>query len=413
MNIKQQREAALKSARDIAEKAKAEDRALTEDERTEVTEHMAKADDLGKQIKAAAESDSVMARLSSYGAPAEDEDAPAERGAKAITLGDHFVKSVGAEGLSRVKTVTGVTVAAPAFDGAKALGDPQATTGGVYAPYLTEFDRSIVREYRRPSIVDLMGTGTLSGNAVTYLVEGAVEGNFATVAEGGAKPPLTFADPTTRTDALKKIAGVLKWTDEMAEDLPFIISEINNRGLYMLSMAEEAQLLNGTGTGSNVLGLLNRSGIQTETAAGAGDKADAIFRAGTKIQTATGLTGDGVVINPVDYQELRLAKDANQQYYGGGYFTGPYGNGTVMQQPTLWGMRTVVSAAVPVGTAVVAAFQAATTVYRKGGIRVESTNSHEDDFTNNLITTRIEERVALAVRVPAAVVSVNLAGAGV
>lgn len=410
MNIKQQREAALKAAREIAERAKSEKRGLTDDEQGEVNGFLSEADALGAQIKSAAESDALMQRLSGYAAPAEDEGrGEAEGGAK--SLGEHFVKSVGPEGLNRVKTLTGVTVAAQPFTGAKALGDPQDTTGEVYRPILTEYDRTIVREYRRPSIVDLMGSGTLSGNAVTYLVEGAVDGDFATVAEGGAKPPITFGDPTTRTDALKKIAGVLRWTDEMAEDLPFIISEINNRGLYMLSMAEERQLLNGNGTGSNVLGLLNRSGIQTEAAGGAGDKADALFRASTKVQTATGLTADGVVINPLDYQELRLSRDGNDQYYGGGFFTGAYGNGGMLQQPPIWGMRTIVSAAVPAGTAVVAAFAAATTVYRKGGIRVESTNSHEDDFTNNLITTRIEERVALAVRVPAAVVSVDLTGA--
>lgn len=66
------------------------------------------------------------------------------------------------------------------------------------------------------------------------------------------------------------------------------------------------------------------------------------------------------------------------------------------------------SAAVPANTAVVGAFGTAATVYRKGGVRVESTNSHSDDFTNNLITTRIEERVALAVRNPSAFVNVTL-----
>ena len=70
------------------------------------------------------------------------------------------------------------------------------------------------------------------------------------------------------------------------------------------------------------------------------------------------------------------------------------------------------SAAVPAGTALVGAFNAATTVYRKGGVRVESTNSHATDFTSNLITTRIEERIALAVRIPAAIVEVTLPGTG-
>ena len=83
-------------------------------------------------------------------------------------------------------------------------------------------------------------------------------------------------------------------------------------------------------------------------------------------------------------------------------------DGGVEWQPPVWGLRTIVSAAVPANTAVVGAFGAAATVYRKGGVRVESTNSHASDFTNNLITTRIEERIALAVRYPKAIVDVTL-----
>src|SRR5690606_17201566 len=225
-----------------------------------------------------------------------------------------------------------------------------------------------------------------------------------------ARPRAPPSFPTRRSsDLLKKIAGFMKFTDEMTEDFPFWQSEINQRGLYLLALAEENQLLNGPGTGSTVLGLLNRSGIQTEVAAAGGaDNADALFRAMTKVQTATGLSADAVIVNPVDYQRLRLSKDGNGQYFGGGFFAGQYGNGGIVEQPPLWGLPTIVSAAVAAGTAVVGAFQAATTVYRKGGVRVESTNSHVDDFTNNLITTRIEERVALAVRIPAAVVKVTL-----
>ena len=195
----------------------------------------------------------------------------------------------------------------------------------------------------------------------------------------------------------------------MIEDLDFWVSEINNRGLYLLSMVEESQLISGDGTGSNVLGLLNRSGIQTELQAATGDNAqDAIFRALTKVQTATGLSADAIIINPADYQALRLSRDSNGQYFGGGFFSGEYGNGDVTFRPSLWGMNTVVSAAVPAKTVVVGALKAAATVYRKGGVRVESTNSDAGKFTKDIVTTRIEERIALAVRVPSAVVKVTL-----
>lgn len=405
MDLKQQRAAALKAAQDLVGKAREEKRALTDEERTTVEEKSAEVEAFDVKIKAASESDALMQRLGRYSPPADGDSGDGAPDA-AKSLGEHFVRSVGPEGLARVKTNSGATIAAPEWS-AKAAGDTNQTPGS-FGPWLTDYDRTIVRAYRRPVVSDLLGTGTISGNAVTYLVEGSVEGAFATVAAGGAKPQMHFTDPATMTDALKKIAGFIKFTDEMAEDAPFWVSEINNRGLYLLALAEENQLLNGPGTGSTVLGLLNRSGIQTETAASSGDNADALFRAMTKVQTATGLSADGIIINPTDYQVLRLGRDGNGQYYGGGYFAGQYGNGGVPEQPPVWGLRTVVSAAVAPGTAVVGAFTAASTVYRKGGVRVESTNSHAEDFTNNLITTRIEERVALAVRVPSAVVRVTL-----
>mgnify|MGYP003603946427 FL=1 len=403
MTPNQERAAAIKSAQDLVAKAQAESRDFTADERAALKSFDQTIEETAKVIEGAKESAALMAKFSALGA-ADQGDREA---AGAKSLGEHFVKSVGETGLSRVKSISGTVVAAPEF---KAAGDTQSTPG-VLAPWLTEYDQTIVRAFRRPVISDLLGSGTLSGNAITYLVEGAIEGGFTTVAEGGAKPQFHIGAPTTRTDALKKIAGFLKFTDEMVEDAPFWVSEINERGLYMLALAEENQLLNGDGTGANVLGLLNRSGVQTIASAKKADNADAIYRAITAVQAATGLAADGLIINPVDYEALRLGKDGNGQYFGGGYFQGQYGQGGVEWQPPVWGLRTVVTAAAPAGSPVVGAFNAASTVYRKGGVRVESTNSHVDDFTNNLVTTRIEERVGLAVRFPSAVAKVTLSAA--
>lgn len=402
MDPKKDRAAAIKAAQEIIDGAKAESRALTDDEMKTIEGHEATV----KSCTSMIESDELMGRMKSFGPVEDDRD---EVGGQAKSLGEHFIKSVTKDDLQRVKTISGAVAAAPEF---KASGDTQGTPSSL-APWLTTYDRTVVRAFRRPVVSDILGSGSLGAgsNAVTYLVEGSVEGDFTTVAAGGAKPQFHMTDPTQVTDALKKIAGFLKFTDEMVEDAAFWVSEINQRGLYLLALAEENQLLNGDGTGSNVLGLLNRDGIQTESAADNTDNAEALFRAMSKVQTETGLTADGVIINPADYEALRLGKDGNGQYFGGGYFQGQYGNGSLEWQPPVWGLRTVVSAAVSAGTAVVGAFGTAATVYRKGGVRVETTNSHASDFTSNLITTRIEERIALAVRYPKAVVDVTLSDA--
>lgn len=402
MNLKALRAAALTAAQSIINGAKGRD--MTADEQAEVEAKFAEIEKLDAQIAAAAKGDALVAKLNSFGpVDADQADEP-----EAKSLGEHFVKSAGgAAAFARLKSTRGFSVSSTET---KAATDVHVTPAS-FAPLLTQVDKTVVHGYRRPSVVDLLSPGTLGAgtNAVTYFVEGAVEGNFATVAEGGQKPPIHNVDPTPRTDAARKIAAWWDVSDEMIEDLDFWVSEINNRGLYMLSMVEESQVLNGDGTGSNVLGLMNRSGVQTETQAETDDNAqDAIFRALTKVQTATGLSADGIVINPADYQALRLSRDANGQYYGGGFFAGEYGNGGVAFHPPLWGMNTVVSAAVPAKTFLVGAFKAAATLYRKGGVRVESTNSDLGKFTKNIVTTRMEERIALAVRMPAALVKGTL-----
>lgn len=405
MNPREKRAAALAAAQVIVTEAKSAVRSMTVDEKAAVEGHLAEVDALDVEIKSGEQDQARLARLAELSPAAKSGTVTAE---SAANLGEHFAKSVGSDGFARLKSISGHTVSAPEY--IKANTSPQLTTGAINAPFLTEYDRTILHANRStPVVADLLSSGTLSGNAITYFLEGALEGDLATVAEGAVKPQFHVADPTSVTDALKKIAGWWDMSDEMVEDLPFLVSEINNRGLYRLSMVEEAQLLNGPGTGSTIQGLLLRSGIQTMTQAIAPDTAaDTLFRAMTAVQTATGYPADGIVINPVDYQKLRLSRDANGQYYGGGFFTGQYGNGGVPTQPPLWGLSTVVTSAVAAGTAIVGAFKQAATVYRKGGVRVESTNSDLGKFTSNIITTRIEERVGLAVRIPSAIVKVTL-----
>lgn len=415
MNLKQMRAEAFAAAQKIIDGAKAEGRELTAEETTEVEAKIAEVKALDEKIAAQKKGAALLDALDGLAPEAKSDEtgepAPGPvvktRQSGRPSLGAAFVKEAG-ESLAQVKGRR-FSVAAPELKAADDVHKISGWTDGV--PYLTDFDRTIVQGYRPTLVVaDLLGKGQVSGNSISYLVEGASEGDFAGVAEGGAKPQMHFANPTAVVDALKKIAGHIKVTDELIEDAPFLKSEIDGRLIYMLQRFEEQQLLNGDGTGQNQTGLLQRSGIQTETSAGSEDNADAIFRAITKISTGAGLAADGIVINPADYQAFRLSKDANGQYFGGGFFAGQYGQGGIMENPPLWGLRTVVTPYIAAGTVLVGAFGSAATLYRKGGISVEATNSHDDDFTNNLVTIRAEERVALAVRQPLGIAKVTLSG---
>ena len=286
-------------------------------------------------------------------------------------------------------------------------GAPAAPTG--YGPMLQQIDREPVWPVRRElRIADLMPVTTLTGekNSVAYPSYAAAEGAPTVVAEGGAKPSMTLAAPTWTTDELKKLAVYWKETDEMLEDLGYMTAQINRYASDEIRLVEEDQLLKGTGTNGNIKGLLKRS-IQT-IGQGSDSDLDRIRTAKRLIKTATNHEADAIVINPADLEKFDILKDANGQYLSGGVFGSAYGNAMPAQQYLWRTLRIVETTAIDEGTVLVGAFNYGASVLRKGGMRVESTNSHDVDFTKNLVTFRIEERVGLQVKYPKAFTAVTL-----
>lgn len=253
-------------------------------------------------------------------------------------------------------------------------------------------------------VADLMASGTTDAVAVTYVIEAAFNDNTATVKEKALKPQLDLT-LARRQDNVKKIANIAKLSDEMFKDAPQFQAYLQNRMIFGIQRQEEHQLLNGTGTDPDITGLLNRPGlapaIVTTTPADATKLIEGIFNQITQLRTVSFVEPDAIVINPTDWQTIRLGKDANGQYFAGGPFTGAYGNPGPSNVENLWGYRVVITTAMAQGSALVGGFRQNAQVFRKEGITVEMTNSNVDDFQNDLITLRTEERLALAVYRPA------------
>ena len=324
---------------------------------------------------------------------------------EAKTLGDFVMKAVG-QHIKGLKGTRGSSVAAPEWLGTKASTDTQKNPESAM-PWATEFIPGLVTTRRRLQVADLFSHGTTDTAAVSWLVEGALEGDVGFKGETEEKPQFHIGDPAAVTSPYKKICGFVQYSDEMLEDFSFLVSEINGRGVYQLKLAEESALLNGDGSGANMRGLLKTSGVQALTK-GTDTEADAVFKGISAIGRSTGYTADAVVVSPAVYEKLRLAKDQNGQYYGGGMFSGQYGQDGLMLYPNLWGLTTVVTPAMQADTALVGAFKSAATLYHRGGVRVETTTSHADNFTKDIVTTRLEVRELLAVRQPLAFAAVDL-----
>jgi len=80
--------------------------------------------------------------------------------------------------------------------------------------------------------------------------------------------------------------------------------------------------------------------------------------------------------------------------------------------PSVWSVPLVISPSMPVGTFLVGAFNQSTILFERQLLTVQISYENEDDFVRNLCTLRGEERVALAVPVPAGLVKGTLPAPG-
>jgi HK97 family phage major capsid protein len=346
----------------------------------------------------------ALALLSPDGADPADDQAGGEKAWRNKSLGEQFVTHANYAKLVE-GGVSGKTGrwSSGAIELKTALTEGTAGVPGPgYAPVQTPTVLPGITDLRfQPlTVADLFPSGSTTSPLLRYLVETAVTNAAATVAELALKPEsaITFAKVD---EVLKKIATFLPVSDEMLEDFDQIRSYLDARLTLFVKLQEEVQLLRGDGTGTNLVGILNRAGLAATIARGAGvspvgdNDMDAIYRQITAIRTTSFLEPETIVIDPLGWQNIVLSKDLNGQYYAGGPFMST-------ANPTLWGKPVVPTTAMPASTALVGAFRQASQVFRKGGLTVEASNSHADFFQRNETAIRAEERLLLAVYRPGA-----------
>jgi HK97 family phage major capsid protein len=186
---------------------------------------------------------------------------------------------------------------------------------------------------------------------------------------------------------------------------------VEQRLLDGLRLVESDQLLNGDGTGANILGLTNQTGVQVLDAAAftadpvadtgsANENFNRILRARVNIRSTGRARANFVVVNPADSETFLTATNTSGDYYGAGPFSG---NGTA----NLWGMRVVEDENQDAGVALVGDGRMAAVWDRmQAQILIDTIN---DQFVRNMLTILAEERLALTVFRPQAFALVTLA----
>jgi HK97 family phage major capsid protein len=379
----------------IYERADSEGRDLTRDETDRVADLVERA---GKQKK-------LEDRINDFGLSL----GPAPSRNSSTSWGEAFVNS---SGYKSIKSNRGQTWSSgPVEVPYEMKGTLLEGAGGTLVP--PHYTGGIVRtNFTQVGLVDYFGQQQTTSNSVRYSLEGTATSAVAGVAEGGVKPESTLALNEV-TEPVRKLATVLPLSDELLDDAAGITSYINERLTMFLRVKEEEQILRGAG-GNDLSGIFSR-GISTLGLGTAVANHVQIFRAAAGIRGSAFVDPDLVVVHPNDWVTMRLRTDSAGQYLGGGPWQGPYGQTSQVSagyfsSAPLWGMNVFVSPVVGAGTALVGNAREAARIYRRGGVSLESTNSHGDLFVRNISMIRAEERLALAVFRPTAWCAVTTMG---
>lgn len=254
---------------------------------------------------------------------------------------------------------------------------------------------AIALPQRRLTIRALLAQGNIASSSLEYDRETGFTNNAAPVAEGALKPQseLQYEDATA---TVRTIAHWARASVQILADAPALRSIIDQRLRYGLALAEETQLLTGSGTGQNLEGLITAA---TAYAAPGGLTAtnpiDVVRLMMLQVALAE-YPPNGIAMNPIDMTFIEMQKDGDGRYLVGD----PQG----VIQKRLWGLPVVETQAVPVDTALVGAFDLAAQIFDRQDATVEVSTEDQDNFVRNKVTIRAEERLALAIYRPEAIV---------
>lgn len=261
----------------------------------------------------------------------------------------------------------------------------------------------VVDKAARPiQLIDLIPAGQTGQTSIVYMEETTLTQNASETDEAGQYNEDAYA-LTEQSQAVRKIATFLPVTDEQLEDVPQVRGYINNRLPMSLRRRLDSQIWNGSGAGTptQLLGINAKVGTQTHLrTAYAGDKpVDALYRAARKVRVTGRAMPNGIIMNPEDFENIRLMKTNDGAYV--------WGHPSEKGPESIWGLPLAQSDILTAGTACVADFSYSE-LAEKRGIVVKISDSHSDYFIKGKQAIRADMRVVFVIYRPAAFCIVTL-----
>jgi hypothetical protein len=270
-----------------------------------------------------------------------------------------------------------------------------------------QFDPMVPRGYRPVRVRDLFPAATTSSNLIDFFrVVGFAETSHGTTYGGAASVVADYSEAAfgvkphsnlTFNNEQAPVRTIAHWEAahrNVLDDVPQLQSTINNELMYGLALEEDWQILQGTGTGEDLTGLLTRNDTQTYTAASATElKSDSLRKAATKAVIAN-YAPTGYVLHPNDWEDVELQKGTGDGQYM--LIT----NIAVGLAAQVWRQPVVETVAMPEGTFLTGAFGIGAQLYDRQVANIRIAEQHSDFFVRNAVVILAEQRLALATKRP-------------
>lgn len=277
------------------------------------------------------------------------------------------------------------------------------TSGGGSSLTYPADNRGMVQPLqRRLTIRDLLMPGRTDKPAIFFPRESGFTNNAGIQSSQGAlkaKSSIEFDDVTR---AVATIAHTLDVSTQMLSDVPFLQSYLDGRMMHGLKLKEELQLLLGSGVGNNIEGLYTAASAYSQPAGAVVDSETMLDRLRLmllQVELAEAFA-TGIIMNPVNWANAEMLKDANKQYL----FSNPQNTTT----GRIWGRDVVATQSMPQGETLVGDFATHAQLLDREDASVAISFENKDNFERNLATLRVEERAVLAIYRPEAFVKGSL-----
>lgn len=395
----------IQEAKAVAEKAAAEGRSLTSEERAIVEQAIAGA----KAVKADAELRDAVAALGEEIAatkPAAQPKKAAGRSMGARLLNDgsfqDWLSKANAHGTPDTKSLlTSPTVSVGGLKATLLGGDEDSAGALIVNDFYPAVDTSYAREL---NLLNLITVGSTGSDVVEYarvMRFDEASGSDHDVAPGAeddlaSEATMKFAKATAN---VKDVRAYLPATARALADASQLQTLVDGFLRFAIQEGVTNQIVNGDGTGENMTGILSTSGVQSQ--AWDTDIVTTIRKAITKVRHTGNRIPNAVLLNPADAESIDLLAGSVGSDY---LFGGPAVPSSVR---TIWGLPMVTDAQCPAGTALIGDFRQAI-LWQRSPLTINVYNQHSDYALRQMVAIVAATRAAFGIVSPAAFCQADL-----